>query len=508
MKNLILLGLLFILSFDICGQGLNHHYLLGYWPYADPPWTTSGKAKILITNSNATMYSELREMNFISGSQANISDSSGNLLFYTNGLYIANAKGDTMQNGDSLNPGAFSNAYWPYGFPIPAMQIAIPYPDSVHKCILFHQTGNNYDGLNSPGLMYSIIDMDADSGRGAVIIKNQYVFNDKIGFGLAACKHANGRDWWITAMKDSTDSIYVVLITPSGITSIKTQKLYVPTHVTFASQCAFSPNGKKFAYTHFIPPFGNAYRDLRIFDFDRCTGLFSNTNLIVFPPPNNEGFGLSFSGNSKYLYLATHNFIYQFNVDSSNIPVSQQLVATYDGYCYSPGFLCTEFWYMYLAANGRIYISSNNSLLYNVIDSPDSGGVACNVLQHSFASPTYISRNHVAHPNYYLGCDTTLGCGCATGYQQTANHDFSFRLYPNPLNQNKNNLHVGYLLPQYKSGFLKIMDYTGKIIYTQYLPPFTNEHSIKLPSLTVGIYLCLIESGNYHTTKKLVVVHE
>ncbi|MEZ5068912.1 MAG: hypothetical protein R2847_10690 [Bacteroidia bacterium] len=35
---------------------------------------------------------------------ANISDAQGNMLFYTNGYYIADASNDTMQNGNDISP--------------------------------------------------------------------------------------------------------------------------------------------------------------------------------------------------------------------------------------------------------------------------------------------------------------------------------------------------------------------------------------------------------------------
>ncbi|MCB0849322.1 MAG: hypothetical protein KDC20_06170, partial [Bacteroidetes bacterium] len=57
----------------------------------------------------------------------NISDVSGNMLFYTNGYYIADATNDTMQNGSGLNPGAYANAFSD-GFMIPQGALIIPKP--------------------------------------------------------------------------------------------------------------------------------------------------------------------------------------------------------------------------------------------------------------------------------------------------------------------------------------------------------------------------------------------
>lgn len=43
---------------------------------------------------------------YFSVTNASICDENGNLLFYTNGCFIANASHQIMQNGNGLNPGA------------------------------------------------------------------------------------------------------------------------------------------------------------------------------------------------------------------------------------------------------------------------------------------------------------------------------------------------------------------------------------------------------------------
>jgi hypothetical protein len=61
----------------------------------------------------------------------------------------------------------------------------------------------------------------------------------------------------------------------------------------------------------------------------------------------------------------------------------------------------------------RFISSSGNSVIdIHYIDNPDSGGMACNVMQHALHLPCYSARGNVNHPNYYLGrlqgspCDT------------------------------------------------------------------------------------------------------
>ncbi|MBK6642327.1 MAG: hypothetical protein IPG39_14430 [Bacteroidetes bacterium] len=60
---------------------------------------------------------------------SNISDANGNILFYTNGIYISDATGDTMQNGSGLNPSVYTSWY-PDGLPPPQMNMIIPDPGS------------------------------------------------------------------------------------------------------------------------------------------------------------------------------------------------------------------------------------------------------------------------------------------------------------------------------------------------------------------------------------------
>jgi hypothetical protein len=203
--------------------------------------------------------------------------------------------------------------------------------------------------------------MNLNGGLGGVPAgqKNLIAIQDTLNPMLAACKHANGRDWWVIAFEDNTDVIYKVMITPTGVTSVTTQSLGVSPNFYGLGQAQFSPDGKKFAYHHrdFGPGGVPIYHTIRLFDFDRCKGIMSNGQIISYTDSVNSGNGLAFSSNSRYLYFTTFMRIYQINTDSSNIQASLQLVAENDTFV-SPLYpLITNFWYMYLAANGKMYIS-------------------------------------------------------------------------------------------------------------------------------------------------------
>ena len=58
--------------------------------------------------------------------------------------------------------------------------------------------------------------MTKDGGLGAVDSTQKYIvaIQDTMNGGIAACRHANGRDWWVVAQKHDTDTIYKILFSP------------------------------------------------------------------------------------------------------------------------------------------------------------------------------------------------------------------------------------------------------------------------------------------------------
>ncbi|MGI8893799.1 MAG: hypothetical protein ACR2GN_10120 [Bacteroidia bacterium] len=209
-----------------------------------------------------------------------------------------------------------------------------------------------HNGVYSPVnvLLQSHIDITLDNGLGSVILKNDTIIFDTLNWGIGACRHANGRDWWVVMHKDSSDLIFKILISNNGLVNVASQQLgYLPLPWGHLAQITFSPDGSKFITTTYNPQNSDSY--IVLSDFDRCTGAFSNTQSIQL---TNSAllWGLAFSPSGKYAYACSSNKIFQVDTDSLTFTT----VATYDGFI-SPGPNCcnTSFWNMYLAANGKIY---------------------------------------------------------------------------------------------------------------------------------------------------------
>src|SRR5690606_28607380 len=275
----------------------------------------------------------------------------GILLMSSNGVWIADATNDTMMNGDSLSPNSFTNSE-PDGLPLPNGNIFLPMPDDSNKYILFHQTGNYNSGslLSSTEIYYSIIDMSFNGGLGKVVSKNNIALNGLFGWGLGACKHGNGRDWWIIAMSDSGNIAYKFLLTHNTVTYIGSQNLQVPAYEGWAGQPTFSPDGNYFALTNYDISSGFYLQDVRFLQFDRCNGIFSNP-VVVNLPDSNAGFTVAFSPNSKLLYVASVWNIYQFNTDSAYTNPQLINVAVNDSFAdpFPPVYALFDF--AYLGAN-------------------------------------------------------------------------------------------------------------------------------------------------------------
>jgi hypothetical protein len=161
---------------------------------------------------------------------------------------------------------------------------------------------------------------------------------------------------------------------------------------------------------------------------------------------------------------------------------------------------------MYLAANGKIYITSGSGVQHlHEMNYPDSAGVACDIQQHAINLGYAQLRAVPNHPNYNLGpvigsiCDT-LGVGLPE-----MQHDFHFGISPNPVADGP--VKIIYLLPENKSGIFEMYNITGQLVYKVNLPPWSTLQYVDLPSLSEGVYTAVVRSGYERSAKKLIVMN-
>jgi hypothetical protein len=493
MRKLVFLILISLLPAQSFAQGFyNHQWLIG-----NQGLQSVLKGRMLFDTSSYQYQTEFRKMPF-RGTQGNICDAQGNFLMSSNGVWIANANNDTMLNGSGLNPGYFVNGS-PNGLLIPNGNFFIPTPGDTAGYTLFHQTELDPNSSRC-GVYFSTVDMNLDAGLGGVISKNILLIDDSLNWGITACKHANGRDWWIIIAKDSSDKIYKLLYTDQGVVSIDTQSLnFYPHPYKNVSQICFNNEGNLFAYNIYDNPVDrNSF--VILCDFDRCTGNFTNTR--IFPVSSGAYiWGLSFSPNGQYLYTNTSSYIFQVNTTTSQVDT----VAIYDGFSFPIPQAATTFLNEYPAANGKIYLTSGNGVQHlHEINFPDSAGLACDVQQHAVSLGVWHFRTVPNHPNYYLGPVVGSICDSLSVGIKEQNHDFRMGLSPNPTQNGF--VKLVYLLPQNQTGELNIYSITGQLMYRQNLPPWSSLQQLDVSDLPGGLYTCVITSGGYRIATKLVVM--
>ena len=165
MKHIIIIFISAISMFAN-GQGINNLWLMGYDDFVGPPWGTYN------LNFNAISFN-LDTVHYKNGNgitNANIADTSGNLLFYSTGSFVANSTGDTMQNGTGLNPSWYTSQY-PEGLNIPQANLILAKPNSSNLYYLFHSTIDYPQQSTALYLYLTTIDMSLNNGLGAVISK-------------------------------------------------------------------------------------------------------------------------------------------------------------------------------------------------------------------------------------------------------------------------------------------------------------------------------------------------
>jgi Secretion system C-terminal sorting domain len=436
---------------------------------------------------------------------AGICDSVGNLLFYTNGQGLYNANGIQLSNGDNI-----TGCEVRQGCNFLQMSLVLPYPSHPSQYIAFINTYTIYtiNGVthyDAYPYKYSKIDMSTSQGIGAVVEKNTVLLFDTITIGLAtACKHANGRDWWVLVNRSKTNIWYRLLVSPNGVTNMGTQSVGVNTINGAGGQAVFSSDGQW--YINIQPSYQRPNYDnfVNIYRFDRCTGLI--THKESFSVPDTALFvGIGISPNSRFLYTSTSLSLHQLDLRANNIEGSKIKIAAWDGYRTSHNFqsLIVS---QQLAPNGKIYIcTSPTTDVLHVIEAPDSLGLACNFRQHAIQLPTY---NSVVpnYPNFRLGALVGSGCDTIVANSEVEGIKVGMRLFPNPVHDV---LSIDITLPDYNHhGKVTVVlyDVLGRLVHRHQVSDYSSIVQVDVSGFGAGVYLVGLEvDGLVFASQKVVV---
>jgi PKD repeat protein len=284
---------------------------------------------------------------------ASISDTSGNLLFYTDGVTVYNKVHNVMTNGMGLLGGNSSSE----------SAIIVPLPGSSTVYYIFTTPNQGLlDGLN-----YSVVDMSLQGGLGEVTILNS-LLHAPIGEKVCATRHSNGIDYWIVAHEYASDAFYSFELTSSGVNPVPVICNVGLIHNGYHGYLKFTPDGTTIGLAI------GEIDEIELFDFDRTTGVISNP--ITFPATYSYPYGVEFSPDNSKFYVALSGVagtagIYQFDLHAGSpaaIIASGLLVGSSTNQYMGP---------LQLGPDGKIYCARYLTPYIGVIDNPNAMGLAC-----------------------------------------------------------------------------------------------------------------------------------
>lgn len=328
------------------------------------------------------------------GESSCISDSNGNLLFYTNGINVWNKNHNVMPNGDGLE--------------IYGVNIIVPQPGNPSVYYIF---GTNFYG-DTAIFGYSVVDMNLAGGLGGVVTKNSQILTS-VCTKVAVVKHANSVDYWVIIHQWGSNAFYSYLLNSMGINNAPVVSNIGSVHSGLGiGWLKASPKGNRLALAKLIDDIYEVY------DFDNSTGNVSN--VITLNAMLGNSYGVEFSSDGNKLYVShdpgTFNRIYQYDLLSADINGSKSpIVASMNNG--SGGGL-------QLGPDGKIYFARTGSQYLGVINNPNADIAGCNYVHDGF----YLGGKTGGIDLSYFVADyfSTL----STGVEYLENK--SFELLPNP----------------------------------------------------------------------------
>ncbi|HKR03827.1 MAG TPA: T9SS type A sorting domain-containing protein [Bacteroidia bacterium] len=287
---------------------------------------------------------------------ATITDVSGALLFYTDGITVWNKNHQVMTNGTGL-AGGWSTTQ---------SALIVPRPGSVVLFYIF-----TIEDQSMPGnFSYSIVDMSLQGGLGQVTVKNALIASN-ITERIAAVKDASGTNAWVVVHERGSNNLQAWSLSSSGIAGspvISAAGDPVMIYDDYIGHLKFSPDGNKIATTFSFDNFIN------LFDFDASTGIISNARHLDVPPAFYGVYGLEFSPSSQFLYATplTASGIYQWDVTLSGAAAINSSIQQIG---FAPGGFSGS---LQLGPDNKIYIAEYNVTSLGRINQPDNGGMSCN----------------------------------------------------------------------------------------------------------------------------------
>ncbi len=467
----------------------------------DAQWALGYNESVLdFRNADSVGVYSIPTLEYFTVTNASICDESGKLLYYTNGISLCGING-ILQNGSGLNPCSYTGGYSDIGLNIDQAALFIPKPGSSRYYYLFHFSNDAPDSARPWTIYYSLIDKQGNNDTGIVAEKNIPIYRgpELRGGGMTACKHANGRDYWLVMEGFNNNRFYKFLITSDSIKGPYVQDIGPIFPVGYdVAYSKFSQDGSKYA-TSIL-----AGAPILVLNFDRCSGEFSNPitlkKLSTAFPDQDSIFGcyaVEFSPSGQFLYVTNPQELVQYDLWSANVQDSLQLFHGDSSDYYSIGEL-------QLSVNGKLYAGTWNGGLeaLHVVNHPDLRGDSAGFVYQGQPTLSIASNCLPNLINYRLGPLVGSGCDTITAIKEAKIENQQPRVIPNPANK------YAYVEMGMQGNYeFDLMNVAGQLMErkkTRQVDIFDTEH------LASGAYFVKVidkATGAEIATKKIAVVH-
>ncbi|HRN37808.1 MAG TPA: gliding motility-associated C-terminal domain-containing protein [Flavobacteriales bacterium] len=305
---------------------------------------------------------------------------------------VSNASGDLLCYSDGVQVWDRTNAQMPNGFGLfghhssTQSALVVPDPADAQRYYLFTtpaEAGDN--GQPWSGLAYSVINMNLNNGLGDVELKNITLVPD-VTEKLTATRHANGHDVWVVAHGWNSSDYYAYPITCAGVgdpvisSAGRVMNNGLPFIHTGPTGCIqFNPAGSALAAAWTSWGLSSTVGKLDLVLFNKATGQFTSGFSDTHSDADfgASAYGVCFSANGERLYLTensttsgpgAHHRIWQYDLDVPQPEAGEQAVLDAP----SGPFLGT----LQRARDGSIYVAQDSSSFIGRIAHPNLLGPA------------------------------------------------------------------------------------------------------------------------------------
>ncbi len=340
---------------------------------------------------------------------ASISNSNGDLLFYTDGLKVFDASHTLMANGSGLlgDPSSTQSA------------IVVPKPQSSNFYYIFTVD----DGAQVNGTHYTLVDMSLNGGLGDVVTTEKNIpLVTPTAEKIASVQKPNG--YWVVTLKISGDTCYAYEVTAAGVnlTPVLSNTGVSLTASNFWGYLKPSIQGDKLAFI------SQGINEAYVFDFDNSTGMVTGSTAITQSIGASSGYGVEFSPDGNLLYTMSYstNDVKHYDLtlaSAAAISASEVILGSSAG---GGGGGALQ-----LGPDGKLYVCRSGKNFLSVINDPNTYGTGAGYQDtavmlnagatNSLGLPTFIQSFFNVDFSYFQVCfgDTTCFISDTVGVDET-----------------------------------------------------------------------------------------